>query len=125
MLASLPGHAQGTDNSQEGYQWVGERGPELRYLPRGTRIVPHERSMAMAAQAAPAAVSVAPAQAGHTVQIYDFRSGSAAPAKVKTQGSTTTVSLYDTAKKGMDSYVKGGDFERAARSTTSNLVKRA
>lgn len=44
---------------------------------------------------------------------------------MKTQGNTTTVSLYDTAKKGMDSYVKGGDFERAARSTTSGVTKRA
>ena len=46
----LPGNnASGTPYWRGGWSWVGEQGPELVRLPRGTAIQPHEQSMATAA----------------------------------------------------------------------------
>lgn len=45
--AKVPKHATGTPNWRGGLTWVGERGKELVDLPRGSRIIPHNRSMAM------------------------------------------------------------------------------
>ena len=41
-------NAQGTNNWRGGPTWVGENGPELIELPRGTRILPHKESVATA-----------------------------------------------------------------------------
>lgn len=41
-------NAAGTSNWRGGLSWVGERGPELLNLPRGSQVIPHNRSMAMA-----------------------------------------------------------------------------
>jgi hypothetical protein len=38
-------NAQGTNNWRGGLSWVGEKGPELRYLPRGTRIDSNRKSL--------------------------------------------------------------------------------
>lgn len=46
---NIPGNATGTPHFQGGLSWVGERGPELVSLPRGTRIYNNQDSMAMAA----------------------------------------------------------------------------
>ncbi|HEY8359360.1 MAG TPA: phage tail length tape measure family protein [Ramlibacter sp.] len=46
--ATLPGYANGTDFHPGGMAWVGERGRELVNLPRGSQVIPHQRSMAMA-----------------------------------------------------------------------------
>jgi len=46
------GFAGGTNSAPGGWSWVGEQGPELRYIDRGTKIVPHQQSMRMAAGAA-------------------------------------------------------------------------
>jgi hypothetical protein len=46
--ASFPGHAAGIMGAPAGYAWVGEKGPELMYLPRGSNIYPNAQSMAMA-----------------------------------------------------------------------------
>lgn len=40
--------ASGTDYAPGGLSWVGEHGPELMNLPRGTQIFDHQTSMAMA-----------------------------------------------------------------------------
>lgn len=37
-----PGNAEGTNSWQGGPTWVGERGPELINLPRGTQIIPNQ-----------------------------------------------------------------------------------
>lgn len=37
-------NARGTRYAPEGLSWVGEEGPELMYLPRGTRIIPNPQS---------------------------------------------------------------------------------
>ena len=36
------GYANGTDYAEGGLSWVGERGRELMYVPRGAQIAPHE-----------------------------------------------------------------------------------
>lgn len=41
-------NAQGTNSWRGGPTWVGENGPELIELPRGTRILPHKESVATA-----------------------------------------------------------------------------
>lgn len=43
-----PGYADGTDFHPGGFAWVGEKGPELVRLPRGSSVIPNERSMAIA-----------------------------------------------------------------------------
>ena len=37
-------HASGTDNYRGGRTWVGEEGPEIVELPRGSRIIPNEKA---------------------------------------------------------------------------------
>ncbi len=44
----LGGFAEGTDYAPPGYRWVGERGRELMSFRGGERIIPNDRSMAMA-----------------------------------------------------------------------------
>ncbi|KFC62781.1 Phage-related minor tail protein [Devosia sp. LC5] len=53
----IPGYANGTKSAPGGYAWVGERGPELVNLPRGAQVLPHQQSMATAANQA-SAVSI-------------------------------------------------------------------
>jgi hypothetical protein len=45
-------NAAGTDHWRGGLTWVGEEGPELAWLPTGSKVASHPRSMAMMAQAA-------------------------------------------------------------------------
>lgn len=45
----IPGFATGTSSAPGGMAWVGERGPELVNLPRGSQVFPHQQSMTMAA----------------------------------------------------------------------------
>ncbi len=45
--APLMHNAEGTDFSPGGLSWVGERGPEIMYIPRGAQIIPHEQTMAI------------------------------------------------------------------------------
>lgn len=48
-IFGIPGFAEGTNYAPGGMAWVGERGPELVNLPRGSQVIPNGRSMAMAA----------------------------------------------------------------------------
>lgn len=48
-IFGIPGFADGTNSAPGGLAWVGERGPELVNLPRGSQVYPHQQSMAMAA----------------------------------------------------------------------------
>ena len=41
-LLSIPGFASGTNYAPGGLAWVGERGPELVDLPKGSRVIPNE-----------------------------------------------------------------------------------
>ncbi|WP_158077358.1 phage tail tape measure protein [Caenibacillus caldisaponilyticus] len=44
----LQGYAKGTDNAPPGWAWVGEEGPELMWVPGGSKIIPHDLSMKIA-----------------------------------------------------------------------------
>ncbi|MHA6690601.1 phage tail length tape measure family protein [Devosia sp. A449] len=48
-IFGIPGFADGTNSAPGGMAWVGERGPELVNLPRGSQVIPHQQSKAMAA----------------------------------------------------------------------------
>lgn len=50
--SSVGKNAEGTNNWRGGVTWVGEEGPELVDLPKGTRILPNKESAAVAAQGA-------------------------------------------------------------------------
>ena len=41
-----PGFASGTDYAPGGWSWVGENGPELLNLPRGSRVLNHDEAKA-------------------------------------------------------------------------------
>lgn len=43
------GHSAGTDFSEGGWKWVGERGAELLRLPRGSQVMEHDRARQAAA----------------------------------------------------------------------------
>ena len=56
----FPGFANGTSSAPGGMAWVGEDGPELVNLPRGSQVLPNAQSMNMAANqnAAPSKMDV-------------------------------------------------------------------
>ena len=64
-------NASGTANWRGGLTWVGEKGPELMDLPRGTKIYPHEASLNYEAKAgtAEAAPAVTPVSTSTNVTI--------------------------------------------------------
>jgi hypothetical protein len=82
-------NAEGTDNWRGGPTWVGEKGPELVNLPRGSSVMPNAQSLAYArslasasndnrggASAAPVTVNLIKAPAGTEVkQSTDSRGG--------------------------------------------------
>lgn len=43
FAGSIPGFANGTDSAPGGLAWVGERGPELVNLPRGSQVIPNHQ----------------------------------------------------------------------------------
>jgi hypothetical protein len=47
LFSSIPGFATGTDYAPGGMAWVGERGPELVNLPRGSQVFTNQESMGM------------------------------------------------------------------------------
>lgn len=122
LLSSLPGHANGTDDAPPGYAWVGERGPELAQIEAGAKIIPHPRAVAMAA------ASTAPASGGGSggaVIVNDYRRNDAPPARVSRKpNGDTHVDLYPELRRGMRSYVQGGDYEQDMRGATSRLTRR-
>lgn len=44
-LADTGGFASGTSYAPGGMAWVGEKGPELMHVPKGSKILPHEKSV--------------------------------------------------------------------------------
>jgi phage-related tail protein len=40
LKSVIPGFASGTDNAPGGLSWVGENGPELMNVPKGSQIIP-------------------------------------------------------------------------------------
>jgi phage-related minor tail protein len=46
-LLGIGNNAEGTRNWRGGLTWVGEEGPELLHLPRGSKVIPNEDSMSL------------------------------------------------------------------------------
>jgi hypothetical protein len=63
LFSSIGQNADGTDAWRGGLTWVGERGPELLNLPRGSQIMSNEQSVSYARDQATAARSHAAAMA--------------------------------------------------------------
>ncbi|MBM7605980.1 phage-related minor tail protein/uncharacterized protein YeaO (DUF488 family) [Metabacillus crassostreae] len=42
---NIPGFAKGTRNAPGGLSWVGEEGPELLHLPKGSKVIPNKDSL--------------------------------------------------------------------------------
>lgn len=55
------GNATGTPHWKGGWSWVGEKGPELIHMPKGTEVLPHEASLNYASQTASTLAGSAPA----------------------------------------------------------------
>lgn len=55
---SVPGYATGTNFHPGGMAWVGERGPELVSMPRGSRVFTNRESMGMMGSSQPVVVQV-------------------------------------------------------------------
>lgn len=52
-IANWAGFAEGTDSAPGGLAMVGERGPELVYLPRGAQVTPNNRLNSLVSQGSP------------------------------------------------------------------------
>jgi phage-related protein len=68
----IPGNAEGTDNWRGGLTWVGEKGPELLNLPRGSQILSNRDSVALANQKtnninAPITINAAPGMSANQI----------------------------------------------------------
>lgn len=88
-------NAEGTNNWRGGPTWVGEQGPELIDLPRGTRILPNKESVQLASslqkmRAATAAQNTTPVPANAPIR----QGGSSTPAASVIQ--LTLAKLADT-----------------------------
>jgi hypothetical protein len=71
----LPANALGTDNWRGGLTWVGEKGPELAWLPSGTAITPNNRIGNLRSTANAFSVPVGRTK---SMRIGDLRGGSLA-----------------------------------------------
>ena len=57
-LDGFPGNARGTDFWRGGLTWVGEEGPELVNLPRGSQVIPSAQSAAIASGGMPSSLTI-------------------------------------------------------------------
>lgn len=60
----ITGNAKGTDNWRGGLTWVGEEGPEIVNLPKGSQVIPNHKTEQYMASHAPSGSSVARAGGG-------------------------------------------------------------
>lgn len=58
LLSNIPKFATGTRSAPGGMSWVGERGPELVNLPRGSQVIPNSESMKMAGQSSSTSTNI-------------------------------------------------------------------
>lgn len=103
----FPGFASGTNYAPGGLAWVGERGPELVNLPRGSQVYDHQRSMAMVAN-------------GNSLSVVRIELGPELEGRVLTQAAGQTIQIVaasqpDTVQKSTAAAGKalaGGDYRR-------------
>ena len=67
--APIGNNAAGTDSWRGGWTWVGEKGPELMNLPRGTKILNNHESEQMVRGASSGSASAGLASAGTTIKV--------------------------------------------------------
>jgi len=67
------GNATGTSNWRGGMTWVGERGPELVNLPRGSQVYTNQQSMAMASASGPPVIVYATVASPIDVESLAYR----------------------------------------------------
>jgi hypothetical protein len=68
LLSAIPGFANGTNSAPGGMAWVGERGPELVNLPKGSQVIPTHLLRAASSMGAGRS-----AGGGSIVQQFDLR----------------------------------------------------
>jgi phage-related protein len=104
-IGHVPHLAAGTDFFQGGVALVGERGPELVYLPRGARVVPNTQTNALLAGGAAGRGAAAAGGGGPT---YIFH--------IDARGSTMTRSEYEkTTRKTVDEASRRADVYQRTR----------
>lgn len=84
FFPGFPGLASGTDNWRGGMTWVGEQGPELLYLPRGSQVIPNHELGGMGADAISVSV-VTEVRNGNLVPIMTQVAGQVAGRTVQQQ----------------------------------------
>ena len=89
--SALSGFANGTSFAPGGWSRVGERGPELMYVPRGASIIPHERTIGYAdgVGSPPSSVSVI---------VNNTVTGTSARQETSEDGRTVTITVEKIVK---------------------------
>jgi len=110
-LFSPGGHSAGTDFSDGGWKWVGERGPELLNLPRGSRVLEHNRALQAAAGGGAMNVSLG----GLTIKNYG--SEPLTGRLSHSPGGGLELELEPVFKSQLAKAGRDGSLERARRAT--------
>jgi hypothetical protein len=81
FFPGFPGMAEGGTVAGAGMSWVGERGPELMYMPKGAQVIPNAPSMAIAANSNGGGITIG----NLTIQANSREEGAAAADSFVTQ----------------------------------------
>lgn len=111
LFSGGEGHAAGTDFSPGGWKWVGERGPELLNLPRGSRVLEHNRALQAAAGGGAMNVSLG----GLTIKNYGSEPMTGRLAQ--SPGGGLELELEPLFKSQLAKAGKDGSLARAQRAT--------
>ncbi len=111
LFSGGEGHAAGTDFSPGGWKWVGERGPELLNLPRGSRVLEHNRALQAAAGGGAMNVSLG----GLTIKNYG--SEPLTGRLSHSPGGGLELELEPVFKSQLAKAGRDGSLERARRAT--------
>jgi hypothetical protein len=127
-------NASGTDNWRGGLTWVGERGPELLNLPRGSQVMPnaasidYARNMARFAGAVSAGGGQAPAAAGGGdvhVNLIGAPEGTKVEKSKRSDGSLNVNVLLKSFEKHIASRMAQGAFDAPMARYGSRALPRA
>jgi len=105
------GHSAGTEFSEGGLKWVGERGPELLRLPRGSQVMEHNRARQAAAGGGAMNVSLG----GLTIKNYGSEPMTGRLSQ--SPGGGLELELEPLFKSQLAKAGKDGSLARAQRST--------
>jgi hypothetical protein len=111
MGPDLPGNAGGTDYWRGGATWVGENGPEIVNLPRGSQVIPHEQSLAY--QRSLLSANQAAPTGSHPPTQVTFNNAPQGEADVReTRRRDGGVSLEVTFKRAVKKMISDGSLDR-------------